>query len=138
MLPFKEGGIVTAIDNKKYVKLPVDMDNIKDTAFFKLTKRQLIFFGIGAVLGAGAFFLAAKIFGTTVGVVALGLTAFPAVFCGQYVKNGIPFEKKFMLMLRFFRTPRKRIYIARNAADYALLLYERRMLKQKLPKGRWG
>jgi len=134
MLSFKNkrGGIITAYDNKKYVKMPVDMDNIKDTVIGGLTKRQLIFFGIGGALGAGAFFLTAKFFGITVGVAALGIVAFPAIFCGIYVKNGIPFEKNFMLMLRFFKSEKKRVYIARNAADYALLLNERRMLRRKL------
>jgi len=125
-----------AIDNKKYVKLPVDMDNIKDTVIAGLTKRQLIFFGIGAAFGAGAFFLTKGIIGISGAVTALGAAAFPAVFCGMYIKNGIPFEKMFMLMLRFFRTPKKRVYIAKNSAYYASLLYERRMLKQKLDNGR--
>jgi len=127
-----------AYDNKKYVKMPVDMDNIKDTVIAGLTKRQLVFFGIGGVLGAGAFFLTSKFFGITAGVVALGVVAFPAVFCGMYVKNGIPFEKNFMLMLRFFKSTKKRVYAARNAADYASLLYERRMLRRKLEIERGG
>ena len=40
-----------------YVPVPKDLNAVKTKVMFNLTKRQLICFGAGAVLGLPAFFL---------------------------------------------------------------------------------
>ena len=43
-----------------YMKIPKDMNGIKDTVMFKMTKRQLIFNAIGLALGFTVFWLTYK------------------------------------------------------------------------------
>ena len=40
-----------------YMKIPKDIDGIKDTVVSRLTKRQIIFYGIGLALGFTTYWL---------------------------------------------------------------------------------
>ena len=48
-----------------YVPVPKDLNAVKTKVMFNLTKRQLICFGAGAVLGLPAFFLLKNHIGST-------------------------------------------------------------------------
>jgi len=120
---------------KNYIKLPIDVYSIKQKVFVGLPKRQLIAFIIGAACGILPFFIVKAAAGVTAGLIALCITAAPAVVCGFYIKNGIVAEQYAKLILRFRLTPRKVVYRSRNAAEYAELLREKMTLERKLRNG---
>ena len=41
-----------------YVSIPKDLSRVKSKFLFNLTKRQVVCFGLGALIGVPAFFLA--------------------------------------------------------------------------------
>ena len=64
-----------------YVKIPKDMNGIKEKMIMNLTKRQVIFFGIGLTLGFGLYWLTYK----TLGVETSSMPENPSVPDGKYV-----------------------------------------------------
>lgn len=97
-------------DSKRFVKVPKDLNNIKQKFLFGLTKRQCICFGIGIAVGFPVFFLTRKALGMTGGLLLMGLVAAPAILSGIYKKNGLYFDAIFKNMVRYFKKKRKRIY----------------------------
>ncbi len=97
-----------------YVKIPKDLNDIKEKFMLNLTKRQVVCFGIGLVLGTPVFFLTRSFLGLSGGITAMAVVAAPALICGLYRKNGIFFEQQFKYMLEFFKRPRKRYYRTTN------------------------
>lgn len=97
-----------------YVKIPKDLNDIKEKFMFNLTKRQVVCFSIGLVMGAPMFFLTRSFLGLSGGITAMAVVAAPALICGLYRKNGIFFEHQFKYMLEFFKRPRKRYYRTSN------------------------
>lgn len=97
-----------------FVRVPKDLNDIKEKVVFGLTKRQLICFGIGLVVGLPMFFLTRNYLGLNGGIYAMGITAAPAIFCGIYKKNGIYFERQVKFMIEFFKRPKKRYYRTTN------------------------
>ena len=62
-----------------YVTIPKDLSQIKTKVAFGLTKRQLICFGLGALVGAPFFFLTRGVLGTsaaTLGMIFLMMPFF--------------------------------------------------------------
>ena len=49
-----------------YVPVPKDLTKVKTKVMFNLTKRQLICFGLGIVIGLPIFFLTKSALGTSV------------------------------------------------------------------------
>lgn len=93
-----------------YVQIPKDLNDIKQKFLFGLTKRQVVSFGIGAVIGIPVFFLTRNILGVSGGIMFMGGCSAPALICGLYKKNGIFFEQVVRNMFRYFKRPRKRIF----------------------------
>lgn len=93
----------------RYIRVPKDMDQIKEKFAGNLTKRQLVCFLIGGLCGIPVYFLT-KGLGLSVAVLAMGLAAAPAIICGLYSKNGLFFEDYFKLMVRFWKSPKIRTY----------------------------
>ena len=93
-----------------YVQIPKDLNDIKQKFMFGLTKRQVVSFGIGGVLGIPLFFLTRSTLGVSGAIFAIGAVAAPALICGLYKKNGIFFEQTIKNMFRYFKRPRKRTY----------------------------
>lgn len=93
-----------------YVQIPKDLNDIKQKFMFGLTKRQVVSFGIGGVLGIPLFFLTRSTLGVSGAIFAMGAVAAPALICGLYKKNGIFFEQTIKNMFRYFKRPRKRTY----------------------------
>ena len=98
-----------------YVSVPRDLTRVKTKIFFNLTKRQLICFGGGALIGIPAFFLLKSV--TNVSLASLGmiLIMMPMFFLGLYEKNGQPAEVlvKQFITAKFIR-PRVRPYQTDN------------------------
>ena len=72
-----------------YVQIPKDLNDIKEKFIMGFTKRQVICFGIGLVLGAPVFFLTKTAIGMSGAIFAMGAVAAPAILCGLYKKNGV-------------------------------------------------
>ena len=77
-----------------YVQIPKDLNDIKEKFIMGFTKRQVICFGIGLVLGAPVFFLTKTAIGMSGAIFAMGAVAAPAILCGLYKKNGVFLEKQ--------------------------------------------
>lgn len=97
-----------------YVQIPKDLNDIKEKFIMGFTKRQVICFGIGLVLGAPVFFLTKTAIGMSGAIFAMGAVAAPAILCGLYKKNGVFLEKQAKYMREYFTRPRKRYYRTTN------------------------
>ena len=92
-----------------YVPVPKDLTKVKTKVAFNLTKRQLICFGGGAVLGIPLFFLLKGPLGSS----AAALCMF--FMLGVYEKNGQPLEKVVRNILNVcFLRPKQRPYKTNN------------------------
>lgn len=83
-----------------YIQIPRDLNNVKEKFMFGLPKRQVIFFGIGAGLGALFFYPILQISGVQNAVIALVMCIMPFGFVGLYEKNGEHLEKYLSRMIR--------------------------------------
>ena len=99
---------------------PKDLSKIKSKVLFNLTKRQLICFGCGALLGAPLFFLLRKPLGNSSAAMVMMLVMLPAFLLGMYEKNGQPLEVVLKNIIAVcFQRPKVRPYRTNNF--YALL-----------------
>ena len=62
-----------------YVQIPKDLNDIKEKFIMGFTKRQVICFGIGLLIGAPVFFVARSYVGMSTAIMAMGVTAAPAI-----------------------------------------------------------
>ena len=97
-----------------YVKIPKDLNDIKEKFIMGFTKRQVICFGIGLVIGLSVFFLTRTALGMSGAIFAMGACAAPAILCGLYRKNGVFLEKQAKFIYEYFTRPRKRYYKTTN------------------------
>ena len=112
-----------------YIPVPRDLTRVKSKILFNLTKRQLICFGAGALIGVPSFFML-KIFGTTsMAVICMMVIMLPFFFLGMYEKDGQPLEKiaKQFIEAKFVR-PKVRPYRTNNY--YAALIRQAEVEKE--------
>ena len=76
-----------------YVPVPKDLTKVKTKVIFNLTKRQLICFSIGALIGIPMFFMLKNPVGTSVAAMCMMLVMLPCFLLAMYEKNGRPLEK---------------------------------------------
>lgn len=69
-----------------YMKIPKDMNAIRDTVMLKMTKRQLIYNTIGLALGLSVFWLTYKSLGTSTASILLLCLGCPFFIMGGYIK----------------------------------------------------
>ena len=104
-----------------YISVPRDLSKVKTKVFMNLTKRQILCFGAGALIGVPVFFLLKS--SGNLSLAALGMMAvmLPMFFLAMYQKNGQPAEKilRYYFQARFVR-PKVRPYQTHNY--YALLM----------------
>ncbi len=102
-----------------YVPVPKDLTKVKTKVMFNLTKRQLICFGIGIVIGLPIFFLTKKALGTSVSAMLMIIVMLPCFLLALYEKHGQPLEKmlKNIIDVCFLR-PKERPYMTNNFYDY--------------------
>ncbi len=118
--------------NEHFVKIPKDLAEINQKFIAGLTKRQVICFGIGILLGFPAFFIFNNLIDLQAGCLALAIMAGPPVFCGFYKKNGLYLEQKIKLMFAFLKKPKVRTYQSENAFEMIERNIEYRKLKKML------
>ena len=103
-----------------YVPVPKDLTKVKTKVMFNLTKRQLICFGGGALIGAPLFFLLLRPLGSSTAAMCMILVMLPFFLLGVYEKNGQPMEKVVGSIVRtIFLRSRQRPYRTNNF--YAVL-----------------
>lgn len=76
-----------------YVPVPKDLTKIKSKVAFNLTKRQLICFGSGALIGVPLFFLCRTGLGTSTAALLMMLVMLPFFFLAMYERNGSPWRR---------------------------------------------
>ena len=103
-----------------YVPVPKDLTKVKTKVMFNLTKRQLVCFGGGALLGMPLFFLLKEPVGTSAASMCMVVVLLPFMLLAMYEKNGQPLEKIIGNMIRVSITrPKQRPYKTNNF--YAVL-----------------
>ena len=80
-----------------YVNVPKDLTKVKTKVLFNLTKRQLICFGSGALIGVPLFFLLKGSIGTSPAAMVMMVVMIPAMLFAMYEKNGGSHENRFLL-----------------------------------------
>lgn len=76
-----------------YVQVPKDLTKVKNKVMFNLTKRQLICFGLAALIGIPTYFLTKNLMGTTVAACLMVILMLPFFFFAMYEKDGMPLER---------------------------------------------
>ena len=98
-----------------YVPVPKDLTKVKTKFLFNLTKRQVICFGAGALIGLPLFFLTKDAIGTSAASLLMIIVMLPCFLLAMYEQHGQPLEVvlKHYIQARFLR-PKKRIYQTNN------------------------
>ncbi len=98
-----------------YVSVPKDLAQVKTKVFMNLTKRQLICFGGGILIGLPLFFILRGFMPNGTAALLMMLVMLPCFMFGMYEKNGQPLERilYYFVQSRFIR-PRQRLYRTDN------------------------
>ena len=104
-----------------YISVPRDLTRVKSKVLFNLTKRQLLCFGAGALVGVPAFFLLKQSGNVSLAAIGMMIIMLPLFFLGMYEKHGQPLEviTKQFIEAKFIR-PKIRPYQTNNY--YAILM----------------
>ena len=103
-----------------YVPVPKDLTKVKTKVAFNLTKRQLVCFGGGALIGVPLFFLLRGPVGNSVAAMCMMLVMLPFFMLAMYEKHGQPLEKILGNIIRVsVIRPKERPYRTNNF--YAVL-----------------
>ena len=101
-----------------YVPVPKDLTNVKTKFLFNLTKRQLICFGSGALVGVPLFFLLKDPIGTSTASLIMVFVMLPFFLLALFEKSGQPLEKVARNMANvLFLRPKQRPYKTNNFYD---------------------
>lgn len=85
---------------------------------FNLTKRQLLCFGGGALVGVPLFFLLKGSAGSSAAAICMIIVMLPFFLLAMYEKNGQPLEKIIGNIIRVcFIRPKQRPYMTNNFYD---------------------
>ena len=76
-----------------YVPVPKDLNAVKTKVMFNLTKRQILCFGGGALIGVPLFFLLKGHIGSSAAALCMMLVMLPFFLLAMYEKNGVNFLK---------------------------------------------
>ena len=98
-----------------YISVPRDLTKVKSKVMFNLTKRQLICFGLAALVGVPSFFLLKLAFSVSTSVMIMMVIMMPFFFLAMYEKHGQPLEVflKHFIQANFVR-PKTRPYKTDN------------------------
>ena len=103
-----------------YVPVPKDLTKVKTKVAFNLTKRQLVCFGCGALIGVPLFFLLRGPAGNSVAAMCMMLVMLPFFMLAMYEKHGQPLERIISNILKVaVIRPKQRPYRTNNF--YAVL-----------------
>ena len=83
-----------------YIPVPKDLTRVKTKFLFNLTKRQLVCFGGGALVGVPLFFLLKGPLGNSSAAICMIVVMMPFFLFALYEKNGLPLEKYLLYFVR--------------------------------------
>ena len=104
-----------------YISVPRDLTRVKSKILFGLTKRQIVCFGTGALIGVPVYFFVRGSGNLSLAALAMIVVMLPFFFFGLYERNGQPPEvvARHFYQARFVR-PKVRPYQTNNY--YAALI----------------
>ena len=112
-----------------YISVPRDLTKVKSKVMFNLTKRQLICFGLAALIGVPSFFLLKSVTAVNTAVMGMMVIMMPFFFMAMYEKNGQPLEVILDHMIQaIFIRPKIRPYKTDNY--YAALMRQAQAEKE--------
>ncbi|WP_312695211.1 PrgI family protein [Caproiciproducens sp.] len=114
-----------------YVPVPKDLTAVKTKVLFNLTKRQLVCFGGGALVGVPLFFLLKGPANLSAGAASfcMVLVMLPFFLMAVYEKDGLSLEKIVRNIARvLFLRPKQRPYQTNNY--YAVLARQSKLDKE--------
>lgn len=112
-----------------YISVPRDLTKVKSKVMFNLTKRQLICFGLAALIGVPSFFLLKSVTAVNTAVMGMMVIMMPFFFLAMYEKNGQPLEVILDHMIQaIFIRPKIRPYKTDNY--YAALMRQAQAEKE--------
>ena len=98
-----------------YVPVPKDLTKVKTKVALNLTKRQLIFLSLAAVVGIPFYLFMRKPIGSSIAAILMVTIMLPFFFMAMYEKDGLPFEKVVANIIRQkFICPSVRPYKTEN------------------------
>lgn len=98
-----------------YVTIPKDLTKVKSKLLFGLTKRQLICFGVAALIGVPLFFLLRNKVNSSTATVCMIVVMLPLFLLAMYEKNGQPLEVILgQIIQTVFVRPKERPYMTNN------------------------
>ena len=104
-----------------YISVPRDLTKVKSKVMFNLTKRQLICFGMAALIGVPSFFLLKTVVTVNTAVMGMMVIMMPFFFMAMYERNGQTLEVILNHMIQaLFIRPKIRPYRTDNY--YAALM----------------
>ena len=108
-----------------YIPVPRDLTRVKSKVFFNLTKRQLICFGMAALIGVPFFFLLKSCGNVSLAALGMIIIMLPLFFLAMYEKDGQPLEviASHFIQAKFVR-PKIRPYQTDNYYDVLLRQYQ--------------
>ena len=113
-----------------YVNVPNDLSKINTKVAFNLTKRQLVCFGGGALVGIPSYLLTRGAIGNTGAMFVMLGVMLPAFLLAMYERDGLPFEKVVRNIVRAkFTRPGIRPYKTQNI--YALFVGKEEAIADK-------
>lgn len=98
-----------------YVPVPKDLTKVKSKFLFGLTKRQVVCFGIGALVGVPMFFLTKDALGTSLAAMLMIVVMLPFFLFAMFERHGQPLETilRQIIQTRYLR-PKVRGYATDN------------------------
>ena len=112
-----------------YISVPRDLTKVKSKVMFNLTKRQLICFGLAALIGVPSFFLLKTVVKVNTAVMGMMAIMMPFFFLAMYEKNGQHLEVILSHMIQaIFKRPKIRPYMTDNY--YAALMRQAKAEKE--------
>ena len=108
-----------------YIHVPRELSRVKSKVFFNLTKRQLICFGMAALIGVPFFFLLKSYGNVSLAALGMIIIMLPLFFLAMYEKDGQPLEviANHFIQAKFVR-PKIRPYQTDNYYDVLLRQYQ--------------
>ena len=98
-----------------YIPVPKDLTKVKSKVLFNLTRRQLVCFGGGALVGVPLFFLLKGPLGNSSAAICMIVVMMPFFLFALYEKNGLPLEKHLLYLIRTcVIRPKLRPYMTNN------------------------
>ncbi len=98
-----------------FVPVPKDLTKVKTKVAFNLTKRQLICFGVGGLIGIPTYIFTRGTIGNDAAAFLMIGLMLPFFLLGIYEKDGQPLEKVLGYIIRAkFRYPKTRPYQTNN------------------------